>query len=227
MKGVSMTLPLTRAEVFVSYALETGALELVPEGRKLKNGRVSPYFFNSGRFNTGEAMGEIASAYAVAIKEGDINPFTVLYGHPYKGTTLAPAVAMVLNDSFGRNVKFCSSRKEAKIHGEGGIFIGSPIQKGDYVVIIDDVITDGGTKREAVELIRHYKGEVAGLVVAFDRKERGASNLSAVQEFERDFEIPVCAVATLTDLISVIKKTGIVSDEMLVKILDYQAEFGI
>jgi orotate phosphoribosyltransferase len=223
-----MTQPLTRAEVFVLYALEIGALELLPEGRKLKNGRISPYFFNSGLFNTGEAMNEIASAYAVAIEDGRIESYSVLYGPPYKGTILAPAVAMVLNDTFGYGaIRFCSSRKEEKGHGEGGVLIGSPIKKGDHVVIIDDVITDGGTKREAVELIRYYKGEVAGLVVAFDRQERGSGNLSAIQEFRREFDIPVYAVATLADLISVIKKTGCADDELLVKILDYQAEFGV
>jgi orotate phosphoribosyltransferase len=194
----------------------------------LKNGRISPYFFNSGLFNTGEAMNEIASAYAVAIEDGRIESYSVLYGPPYKGTILAPAVAMVLNDTFGYGaIRFCSSRKEEKGHGEGGVLIGSPIKKGDHVVIIDDVITDGGTKREAVELIRYYKGEVAGLVVAFDRQERGSGNLSAIQEFRREFDIPVYAVATLADLISVIKKTGCADDELLVKILDYQAEFGV
>ena len=222
-----MTQPLTRAEVFVLYALEIGALELLPEGRKLKNGRISPYFFNSGLFNTGEAMNEIASAYAVAIEDGRIESYSVLYGPPYKGTILAPAVAMVLNDTFGYGaIRFCSSRKEEKGHGEGGVLIGSPIKKGDHVVIIDDVITDGGTKREAVELIRYYKGEVAGLVVAFDRQERGSGDLSAVQEFIREFDVPVCSGATLADLISVLEKAGD-KPEMLSKILKYQAEYGV
>lgn len=225
-----MTLPLTPAEMFVLYALRIGALELVPEGRKLRNGRTSPYFFNSGLFNTGEAMSEIASAYAVAVENSRIEGYSVLYGPPYKGTILAPAVAMVLNDAFGYDaIRFCSSRKEEKGHGEGGVLIGSPIKKGDRVVIIDDVITDGGTKREAVDLIRHYKGEVAGLVVGFDRQERGSGNLSAVQEFTRDFEVPVRAAATLTDLISVIKRArpGSVGNEMLPRILEYQNEFGV
>lgn len=223
----------TPAEEFVEYALKIGALELVPEGRKLKSGRISPYFFNSGLFNTGEAIDMIADAYSYVITKGfadlDGEPvFDVLYGPPYKGTILVPAIASIqLTYGLG-NTRFCTSRKEAKDHGEGGTLIGSPIMQGDRVLIADDVISDGATKREAVEFIKHFGGVPVGLAIAFDRQERAFGNLSAIQEFERDFQIPAYAVAKLADLISVLEKSEKASDAVaLGTILKYRDEYGV
>ena len=228
----------TPAEEFVEYALQIGAMELIAEGRPLKNQRISPYFFNSGLFNTGEAIEELASAYAEVITKhfSDVNGepiYDLLYGPPYKGTLLVPVIASDLY-MYGRHgsIRFCSSRKEVKDHGEGGSLIGSPIKHGDRVIIVDDVITDGGTKKEAVEFIRTFGGIPVGLVIAFDRQERGKGELSAVQEFEREYGIPVRAVATLADLISFLQKTPAESGddsvgEILEKILAYQKQYGV
>lgn len=227
----------TPAEEFVRYALEIGALELIPLGRPLKSGRFSPYFFNAGLFNSGEAMATITTGYADVISNEFVGLneepcFDLLYGPPYKGTILAPAVAMIFTSIFSfSGVSFCTSRKEVKTHGEGGTLIGAPIKEGSRVLIIDDVITDGGTKREAVEFVRQRGGVPVGLVIAFDRQERGAGELSAVQEFERDYEIPVRAIATLSDLISLLEKTSAESDEgnageMLDKIIAYRDQYG-
>ncbi len=199
------------AEKFIAYSHAIGALELVPEGRPLKSGRLSYYFFDSGKFSSSEATRKIASEYARIIaenfREGDNLTFDLLYGPPYKGTLLVSPVAMALDAlGFGK-INFCSSRKEHKNHGERGLHIGMPIKQGSRVLIIDDVITDGGTKWEAVEYIRQQKGIPVGLGIALDRKERGTSTLSAAQEFEREYAIPVCAIATLTSLISFLEKS--------------------
>jgi orotate phosphoribosyltransferase len=234
----------TAAAAFVKYALRTGALELILEGRPLKSGRISPYFFNSGLFNTGEAIDQLSAAYSDVVTEkfGELNGepvFDVLYGPPYKGTILVPVIASAQNTFGFGNIRFCTSRKEAKGHGEGGLMIGSPIKPGDRVLIIDDVITDGGTKRDAVELITSEGGIPMGLVIAFDRQERGSGELSAAQEFTRDFGIPVYAAATLADLINVLEHTLEHDDEqltdqeqfaarlMLDKIYAYQKEYGV
>ena len=226
----------TTAQKFIEYALHTRALELIPEGRKLKNGRMSPYFFNSGSFHSGRTMWELSHAYAKLINMRVMREcnFNLLYGPPYKGTILAPTVAMMLDImGYCPDIRFCTSRKEPKKHGERGSLIGAPITDSSRVLIIDDVITDGGTKREAVEFIRQQGGEPVGLVIAFDRQECGTGEFSAVREFKRDYKIPVYAVATLTDLIVVIQsrlgdgKNDCFGDRVILeKILAYKKEYG-
>lgn len=226
------------AERFIAYSREIDALKLVPEGRLLKSGRLSYHFFDSGRFSSSEAVKRMASEYARIIaenfREGNRPTFDLLYGPPYKGTLLVSPIAMALDAlGFGK-IDFCSSRKERKSHGEGGLHIGTPINKGSRVLIIDDVITDGGTKREVVEYIRSYGGVPVGLIVAFNREERGTGTLSAVQEFEREYAIPVCAIATLANLISFLEKSitgshdaGSIAMGVLVhKICAYREQYG-
>ncbi len=219
----------TPGQEFLQCALRTGALEFIPEGRKLESGRLSPYFFNSGKFDSGRTMLQLVSAYAKVIRAniGTGLEFDLLYGPPYKGTILVPAIAIKLETIGCGNIRFCTSRKEAKDHGEGGSLIGAPIKDTSRVLIIDDVITDGGTKREAVEFIRQQGGEPVGLIIAFDRQERGTGKLSAVQEFERKYNIPVYAIATLADLMSF--TLGIDNKDMpnLRKIIDYKERYGV
>lgn len=230
------------AEQFVEHALNFGAFEFIPEGRKLKNGRISPYFFNSGKFDSGRSLNKLTPAYARVIRdrfqENGNFTFDILYGPPYKGTMLAPAVAaaletMMSNFSGCGPFRFCSSRKETKDHGEGGLLIGAAIRPGDHVLIIDDVITDGETKKQAVKFIREQGGEPVGLVNAFDRQEKGYDRehdvdqkLSAAQEFEQEYGIPVVAIATLNDLINVLRRQG-GEGEILEKIFTYQREYGV
>ena len=163
----------------------------------LKSGRESPYFFNAGSFNDGDSLRRLGRFYAQACVASGI-VVDQLYGPAYKGITLAAATAIALAE-MGHNLPYSFNRKEAKDHGEGGLIVGAPL-KG-RIMIVDDVITDGGAKRESIELIRTHGATPAGVLIAFDRKERGRGERSAVQELQQDFDVPVIAIATLDDLL--------------------------
>ena len=162
-----------------------------------KAGRLSPYFFNAGLFNDGNALRNLSQFYAQAILTSGI-PFDMLFGPAYKGIPLAAGAAIALSEQ-GSNVPYCYNRKEAKDHGEGGTTVGAKLQ--GRVLIIDDVISAGTSVRESIELIRAAGAEPCGVVIALDRMERGQGELSAVQEVQRSYGIPVVAIATLDDLL--------------------------
>jgi len=162
-----------------------------------KAGRLSPYFFNAGLFNDGASLHSLAQFYAQAILSSEL-PFDMLFGPAYKGIPLAAGTAIALAEQ-GRNVPYCYNRKEAKDHGEGGTTVGAKLQ--GRVLIIDDVISAGTSVRESIELIRSAGAEPCAVVIALDRMERGLGELSAVQEVQRDFGIPVVSIATLDDLL--------------------------
>lgn len=168
----------------------------------LKSGRVSPYFFNAGLFNTGQALGKLGRLYAQAIVENG-PAFDMLFGPAYKGIPLAVATAVALAEQHGKNVPYAFNRKEAKQHGEGGTIIGAELS--GRVLIIDDVITAGTAIREALSLIRAAGGEPAGVVISLDRQERGNGELSAIQEVEQEFGLPVCSIASAGDLLEFMK----------------------
>ena len=165
---------------------------------KTKAGRLSPYFFNAGLFNDGDSLGRLAGFYAKAATAGGVQ-FDMLFGPAYKGIPLVAAIAIALAQQ-GQNYPFAFNRKEAKDHGEGGTIVGAPLQ--DRVLIVDDVISAGTSVRESVELIRQAGATPAGVLIALDRQERGQGELSAVQEVQRDYGIPVIAVAGLKDLMA-------------------------
>ena len=188
------------AHDFVAFAVEAGVLRFGEF--KTKAGRLSPYFFNSALFDDGAKLARLAEFYAARLLASGC-AFDMLFGPAYKGITLAAACAVELSRR-GRNVPFAFNRKEAKAHGEGGTLVGAPVR--GRVVIVDDVITDGASKREAVELLRAAGGTPAAVLIALDRMERGGTddNLSprsAVEDFERDHGLPVIAIATLDDLL--------------------------
>ncbi len=184
---------------FVEFAIRAGVLRFGEF--KTKAGRLSPYFFNAGLFSDGERLGELAKYYARAALASGIG-FDILFGPAYKGITLASATAVALA-GLGHNVPFCFNRKEAKDHGEGGTIVGAPLR--GRALIIDDVITDGASKREAIEMIRAAGATPAGVLIALDRQERGAGELSATQEVSRDYGLPVTAIATLTDILATLR----------------------
>lgn len=187
-----------------------------------KAGRNSPYFFNAGLFSDGTSVGELARFYAQAALASKVQ-FDVLFGPAYKGIVLASATAVALANA-GHNVPFVFNRKEAKDHGEGGVLVGAPL-KG-RVMIIDDVISAGTSVRESVNMIRAAGAEPAGVLIALDRMERGQGELSAVQEVEQQFGIPVIPIASLQDLLTFLADQDGMT-ENLAKVQQYRSQYGI
>ena len=165
----------------------------------LKSGRVSPYFFDSGLFNTGGALAALGRCYAQAAAASGIE-FDMLFGPAYKGIPLVSVTAAALATELGRDLPFSFNRKEAKDHGEGGSLIGAPLD--GRVLIVDDVITAGTAMRESVQLIRRAGATPAGVLIALDRQERGTGSLSAVQEAEQSFQVRVASIVGARDLIA-------------------------
>ena len=179
---------------FLSFARAHGVLAF--GAFTLKSGRLSPYFFNTGKFQTGGALAKLGDFYAQAILASGVE-FDQLYGPAYKGIPLACSIAIALA-ARGRDVPYSFNRKEAKDHGEGGVIVGAPL-KGK-ILIVDDVISAGTSVRESVEMIRSTGATPAGVAITLDRMERGLGTSSAVQEVEASYNIPVVAIATLNDV---------------------------
>ena len=195
------------AQDFVEFAVDAGVLRFGEF--RTKAGRLSPYFFNSALFDDGAKLARLAEFYARRLLASGC-AFDMLFGPAYKGITLAAACAMALA-GLGRNVPFAFNRKEAKAHGEGGTLVGAPVR--GRVVIVDDVITDGASKRESVELLRAAGAEPAAVLIALDRMERGGSDdrlseHSAVEDFERDYGLPVISIATVRDLLQYLRSNA-------------------
>jgi orotate phosphoribosyltransferase len=179
---------------FIAFAIKKEVLRFGEFTTKA--GRLSPYFFNAGLFNDGESLMKLGEFYAAAIANSGIE-FDMLFGPAYKGITLVASIAIAFAKN-GHNVPYAYNRKEAKDHGEGGVIVGSPL-KG-RVLIIDDVISAGTSVRESVELIKANGATACGVAIAIDRQEKGLGDLSAVQEVVKNNQIPVSAIANLSDL---------------------------
>jgi len=205
---------------FVEFAMHEGVLRFGEF--KTKAGRLSPYFFNAGLFNDGRRLGRLGEFYAKAALRSGI-AFDMLFGPAYKGITLASATAVALAHA-GHNVPFCFNRKEAKDHGEGGSIVGAPLQ--GRVLVIDDVITEGASKREAVELIRAAGATAAGVLIALDRQERGRGALSATQEVSREFSLPVTAIAGLEDILETLAGRPEHQGD-IERMLEYRRQYGV
>ncbi|MEJ1958726.1 MAG: orotate phosphoribosyltransferase [Nitrosomonadales bacterium] len=189
---------------------------------KTKAGRLSPYFFNSGLFQDGAALRNLCQFYAQAILASKVE-FDMLFGPAYKGIPLVAGTAIALAEK-GRNVPYCFNRKEAKDHGEGGTTVGAPLQ--GRVLIIDDVISAGTSVRESIELIRAESATPCGVVIALDRKERGQGDLSAVQEVQRLYDIPVASIAALDDLLGYLRdQPGMMQNLQAVQ--TYRNQYGV
>jgi len=206
---------------FLDFALDLGVLRFGTF--TLKSGRVSPYFFNAGLFNTGAALARLGRFYAQTIIDSGIR-FDVLYGPAYKGIPLAAVTAAALYDRHGIDVPYAFNRKESKAHGEGGSIVGHPLQ--GEILIIDDVITAGTAIRESMDIIKAEGARPAGVVIALDRQERGKGERSAIQEVEADYGMPVAAIVRLADLVDFIRQRGDAAQH-LENIEAYRREYGV
>ncbi|WP_461538215.1 orotate phosphoribosyltransferase [Spongorhabdus nitratireducens] len=207
---------------FIRFALDRNVLKFGEF--TLKSGRTSPYFFNAGVFNTGGALARLGRFYADTLVHSGVE-FDVLFGPAYKGIPLAAATSIALAEHHGIDIPWCFNRKEAKDHGEGGNLVGAPLE--GRIAIIDDVITAGTAIREVMDLLSHHpKATPATVLVAMDRQEKGKHELSAIQEVERDFNIPVHSIASLAEVLTFVR-----SDEALQQhaaaIEAYRQQYGI
>ncbi|WP_071236727.1 orotate phosphoribosyltransferase, partial [Vibrio cholerae] len=205
---------------FIEFALEKQVLKFGEF--TLKSGRKSPYFFNAGLFNTGRDLARLGRFYAAALVDSGIE-FDVLFGPAYKGIPIATTTAVALADHHDVDTPYCFNRKEAKNHGEGGNLVGSKLE--GRVMLVDDVITAGTAIRESMELIQANKADLAGVLVAIDRQEKGKGELSAIQEVERDFGCAVISIVSLTDLITYLEQQGN-NTEHLEAVKAYRAQYG-
>ncbi len=208
-------------EAFIRFALARGVLrfgEFV-----LKSGRKSPYFFNSGLFNTGGALARLGRFYAQALAASGVE-YDMIFGPAYKGIPLVSALGVALDEGFGRDVPYAFNRKEAKDHGEGGVIVGAPLS--GRVLIVDDVISAGTSVRESIGLIRAAGAEPAGVLIALDRQERGQGETSAIQEVEAEFAIPVVSIIKLEDLLHFLERDDALC-RWLPAVREYRSRYGV
>lgn len=206
---------------FLEFTIQIGALRF--GDFTLKSGRRSPYFFNTGLFDSGDRLGRLARAYAACIDASRLG-FDVLFGPAYKGIPLAAATSIALAAGLGRDIPYAFNRKEAKDHGEGGAIVGRPL--AGRVLIIDDVITAGTSVQESVDIIRHAGAEPVGVVIALDRQERGTHGRSAIAEVRERFGIPVISILTLADLIDSLEGDE-AAEGLLERLRAYRDHYGV
>jgi orotate phosphoribosyltransferase len=206
---------------FIEFALEKEVLKFGEF--TLKSGRKSPYFFNAGLFNTGRDLARLGRFYAAALVDSGID-YDVLFGPAYKGIPIATTTSVALADHHDVDTPYCFNRKEAKDHGEGGNLVGSALE--GRIMLVDDVITAGTAIRESMEIIKANGADLAGVLVAIDRQEKGKGELSAIQEVERDFGCSVVSIVSLSDLITYLEEKGD-NQEQLEAVKTYRAEFGV
>lgn len=190
----------------------------------LKSGRVSPYFFNAGAFSSGRALALLGRCYAQRIVDSGME-FDVLLGPAYKGIPLASATAVALAEHHGIDIPFVYNRKEAKNHGEGGMLVGAPLQ--GRVLVIDDVITAGTAVREVIAMIQAAGAELAGVAIGLNRQERGAGELSAIQEVERAYQVPVLSIIDMSHIIDYLERSDDAPDGALVSMRNYRERYGV
>lgn len=206
---------------FIRFAIERGVLRFGEF--TLKSGRTSPYFFNAGLFNSGLALAQLGRFYAAAVVESGI-AFDVLFGPAYKGIPLAAATAVALAEQHQLDLPWCFNRKEAKTHGEGGSLVGAPLE--GRVLIVDDVITAGTAIREVMQIIQGQGAQAAGVLIALNREERGQGALSAIQEVERDFAMPVVSIVSLTQVLEYLADDAQLK-QYLPAVQAYREQYGI
>ena len=205
---------------FIEFIMQEGVLTLGEF--TLKSGRISPYFFNAGLFNTGGQLAKLAEGYASSIVSKNIF-FDVLFGPAYKGIPLASTTSLMLASNYNLDKPYAFNRKEAKTHGEGGNIVGYKL--AGNILIIDDVITAGTAIRESIDLINSQGASPAGVIVALDRMEKGQTKLSAIQEIEKDYNIFVYSIINMQDIINYLQTKG--EKKYLTAMQQYREKYGI
>jgi len=207
---------------FIQFSLAEGVLKFGEF--KLKSGRISPYFFNVGLFNSGKSINQLGQFYAKALIESQLE-YDMLFGPAYKGISIVTSLASALSRDHQIDKPFAFNRKEMKDHGEKGLTIGAEIK--DRVVIVDDVITAGTAVNECARLITQLGGTLVGVLISLDRQERGHSNLSATTEVATKLDVPVFAIASLDDLINHLESEGSDANNYLQDIKKYRQLYGV
>ncbi|MEE3608461.1 orotate phosphoribosyltransferase [Avibacterium paragallinarum] len=206
---------------FIKFALSRDVLKFGEF--TLKSGRISPYFFNAGLFNTGADLARLGEFYAAAIQASGLD-YDVIFGPAYKGIPIGTTVSVALFKQYDIDKPVCFNRKEAKDHGEGGNLIGSPLQ--GKVLLVDDVITAGTAIREAMDLIAQNQARLSAVVIALNRKERGKGELSAIQEVERDYQCNVLSIVDFDDLMQFIEQDP-AYQQYLPAMRAYREQYGV
>ncbi|MDE5855247.1 MAG: orotate phosphoribosyltransferase [Ruminococcus sp.] len=216
---------MTYKEKFIKFMVDCGVLTFGEF--TLKSGRIAPYFINCGNYKTGSQLAQLGEYYAECIHENNI-PVDTLFGPAYKGIPLAVSAVVALSNKFSIDASYCFDRKEAKDHGEGGVFVGKKLTDKEKVIIIDDVMTSGKALRESMPKLKAAANvDVTGMVITVDRMEKGTGDLSAVQEVKRDFGIIVYPIVTMEDIINSIKDGIVDGKEYLEKMLEYRNTYGV
>jgi len=206
---------------FIEFAIEKQVLKFGEF--TLKSGRISPYFFNAGLFNTGRDLARLGRFYAAALQDAGIE-YDLLFGPAYKGIPIATTTAVALSNDYNLDIPYCFNRKEAKTHGEGGNLVGSELT--GKIMLVDDVITAGTAIRESMDIINAHKAELAGVLIALDRQEKGKGELSAIQEVERDYDAKVISIVQLADVVSYLASKPEMK-EYLESVNVYREQYGI
>ncbi len=211
---------------FIDFMLESGVLKFGTF--TLKSGRISPFFMNAGGYETGKQLRKLGEFYAKAIHDQYGDDFDVLFGPAYKGIPLAVVTAEAYYDLFGKEIRYCSDRKEAKDHGaDKGGFLGTKLKDGDRVIMIEDVTTSGKSMEETVPKIKNAADvEIKGLMVSLDRAEKGKGEKSALAEVSELYGFPTAAIVSVPEIVASLKERGQLDEDLLGRMKDYYAQYG-
>ena len=210
---------------FIEFLLETNALKF--GDFTLKSGRKSPFFVNLGSFVTGEQLKKLSTFYAHAIHDQFGLDFDVLFGPAYKGIPLAVATAVAIHDLYGKEVKYCSNRKEAKDHGDAGILLGASINDGDKVLMIEDVTTSGKSMEETIPIVKAQGNvEIVGLIVSMNRNEKGKADKTALKEISELYGFPTSAIVSMKEVVEYLEERNLLDKDIKERIDAYYEEYG-
>lgn len=210
---------------FVSFMLDAKALKF--GDFTLKSGRKSPFFMNAGAYVTGKQLHELGRYYAKAIHDNFGLDFDVLFGPAYKGIPLAVVTALAIDELYGKEVRYCSNRKEIKDHGDTGILLGSKLKDEDRVIMIEDVTTSGKSMEETVPIVRSQADvEIKGLIVSLNRNEKGKGNKTALSEIEDLYGFKAAAIVSMPEVVEILKERNALDADLLSRIDAYYADYG-